>query len=912
MADSPMKSMMVNTFERPPTPPGKKKGPGTNVKVDTTSWEPKAAHKWLKKRDSGRDSSQRYRDKIKAEKAARKALASPNDPSATLSVHREQGGSLAQAIPDWTSGDAFPDVSRVYREHDGPSGREIVLGFDVQAAHESDGKRKANSPTPDAPAPQKRRQRSKPTVASFSAPEMPIAGPSSSHIAPPPSGRTSSPYAFSLPTHPDATSSNLIDVASRSRLTTTHVDSGVPPPIHPSYPWYGQGDAARDASFVPMPAFSTAAHSDRQDHNNVGVQTEELTPATNDTSVQTEQSIPTSHATSVQTDAIPPPPPRADQPGSYAYTEDPLRPKDLRSWQGQPYKSKAEDVFWPGGWVTKAPYQEDPKRPGVNIIPHDTKHTQLLARKVNDASQGSKYVQVFYYDKAEDPETCARKFARLLAEGISLHLIGFPKLFEETYLKWTIESFYSWLGVSKSQPYEAQDAFKRTNNGVKNENKPIHRNTQMEDFLDDVNLRAETVTSAIMDAPAVKSNVPLFVGALDHGHTAHMRNFHGDMYRRSIPSDVHHSENWCLYHTGGYFTYTHKDAEALGTWIRIVSGVKGWIFINTDDVKAAKNRKTFEDACEKVEANSVHCPDGVHRDMVWAYPGDILIQAPGQYHEVFTPIPTVTTGGHFYSLETMHLTEVELYYQHCTNATDTNHRHHSASLTAVMMINSLKDKGPQWYPKKSLMGLCLLITSPDTHYKHVYRDPDWHFRVAMQRQAAKKKKVKALPDVERMNDGVQALANARILQEKLGFEYTFKLNSKNKKYSNYAFSGKGLYDPGERVFLTADILDMFNQPVPDRQGEVHYDSSDYGPYKRKLAPKHPKDSSADDSDESESDTPLATTSKVSAGSSHSQNTLRVAKRARPRRILSPEAASLEEEEVDEGDKGDVEDSDGDL
>lgn len=66
------------------------------------------------------------------------------------------------------------------------------------------------------------------------------------------------------------------------------------------------------------------------------------------------------------------------------------------------------------------------------------------------------------------------------------------------------------------------------------------------------------------------------------------------------------------------------------------------------------------------------------------------IQPPGQFHEVYTPVPTVSTGGHFYSLDTMHLTEVIKKYDLDTDGVNTNHDHPSTTMTLAMMLNSVK------------------------------------------------------------------------------------------------------------------------------------------------------------------------------------------------------------------------------
>lgn len=42
----------------------------------------------------------------------------------------------------------------------------------------------------------------------------------------------------------------------------------------------------------------------------------------------------------------------------------------------------------------------------------------------------------------------------------------------------------------------------------------------------------------------------------------------------------------------------------------------------------------------------------------------ISIMPPGTWHVVYTPTPSYVTGGHFYTLESLHLTEFSRVYDH--------------------------------------------------------------------------------------------------------------------------------------------------------------------------------------------------------------------------------------------------------
>ena len=64
-------------------------------------------------------------------------------------------------------------------------------------------------------------------------------------------------------------------------------------------------------------------------------------------------------------------------------------------------------------------------------------------------------------------------------------------------------------------------------------------------------------------------------------------------------------------------------------------------------------------------------------------------QHPGCLHEVYTPIPSIVRGGHFYNYNSLHLTEVSRAIDYMTNASLSNQTHNSTPLTLVMMMLAL-------------------------------------------------------------------------------------------------------------------------------------------------------------------------------------------------------------------------------
>ena len=64
-------------------------------------------------------------------------------------------------------------------------------------------------------------------------------------------------------------------------------------------------------------------------------------------------------------------------------------------------------------------------------------------------------------------------------------------------------------------------------------------------------------------------------------------------------------------------------------------------------------------------------------------------QYPGCLHEVYTPVPSVVRGGHFYNYNSLHLTEVSRAIDLRSEDALSNQTHSSATLTLTMMLAAL-------------------------------------------------------------------------------------------------------------------------------------------------------------------------------------------------------------------------------
>lgn len=59
---------------------------------------------------------------------------------------------------------------------------------------------------------------------------------------------------------------------------------------------------------------------------------------------------------------------------------------------------------------------------------------------------------------------------------------------------------------------------------------------------------------------------------------------------------------------------------------------------------------------------------------------------PGIWHSVYTPTPSYCSGGHFYTYETLHLTEQSRHFDHTHGDFSTNANHHVERLLARMVL----------------------------------------------------------------------------------------------------------------------------------------------------------------------------------------------------------------------------------
>ena len=120
-----------------------------------------------------------------------------------------------------------------------------------------------------------------------------------------------------------------------------------------------------------------------------------------------------------------------------------------------------------------------------------------------------------------------------------------------------------------------------------------------------------------------------------------------------------------------------------------------------------KGYKTFKSRRQVYEASADYLSASANengfyskesdRYVVYGFEGDIMqvfyifnsIQPPGCLHEVYTPTPSITRGGHFYSYNSLHHTKFSRSLDILTEDSFSNQTHPSVSLTLMMMTAAL-------------------------------------------------------------------------------------------------------------------------------------------------------------------------------------------------------------------------------
>ncbi|KAG2747790.1 hypothetical protein P692DRAFT_20736971 [Suillus brevipes Sb2] len=350
---------------------------------------------------------------------------------------------------------------------------------------------------------------------------------------------------------------------------------------------------------------------------------------------------------------------------------------------------QSETIEWSDGRTTVLPcVWED----GVNICQEDVTFVKFLAQLPSSLPNSNNVIHVQYCDWSSKPMELRELVNATLRQGKCFLLHGLPKpapvMLDIDYL----ESY----GMSSMRPIVAHDAKER----VANFTYP-HTDSTIQQFIDNVN--NTNVIQCVLDLPFSQGGLPFFFSTLDHG-MVYGWNLTSTCKMQSVHPDNFLVKAWALLHHAGFLTYFHHDADGGNTYIKVENhnGVKFWCLAFPKDGHAISrttliaNFALFADL--KKNRNKIESKWDF--EVVTILPGDLLIQPPGQFHAVYTPVATFATGGHFYNHQYMHLTELSRYADHTKGTFFTNQIHeHSIATFQRMIINLpyLPSAVSKWY-----------------------------------------------------------------------------------------------------------------------------------------------------------------------------------------------------------------------
>ncbi|KAI5999285.1 hypothetical protein EDD15DRAFT_2193947 [Pisolithus albus] len=317
------------------------------------------------------------------------------------------------------------------------------------------------------------------------------------------------------------------------------------------------------------------------------------------------------------------------------------------------------------------------KKLGINTYapwfsPTDKKAVEHMAEAERAQEYPHMLVELEYDNSARSARSLMSKIEDAISCGCSVLVRGWEPSPPLSFMEEDIGLYRPTL----SQQVSVQDAVKRARQQARRSKadlSDVHRTVTIKEFIDLAKNEKECLN--LLDLPNTQPEIPIFLRPLSDNVNARSMTMN-DCYLpkegadrgkeffgvQTIHGDAERLRGWDLMTHGGFLTYPHHDAGGLSTYITVRSGTKVWGYFNVG-TSSTTTRKELFDAWDNIlsldqEMNFKKYPMGV----VLLEKGDTLIQPPGIPHMVYTPQSGLTSGGHFLSYSTMHLTEVSVAY----------------------------------------------------------------------------------------------------------------------------------------------------------------------------------------------------------------------------------------------------------
>ncbi|KAF8119959.1 hypothetical protein EV363DRAFT_1102755, partial [Boletus edulis] len=350
-----------------------------------------------------------------------------------------------------------------------------------------------------------------------------------------------------------------------------------------------------------------------------------------------------------------------------------LRPLDLVSAvRGVQVPESAQTVEWPGGLTTVLPtlVRED-----NNYLHYDASYVRIVAA-YPQATPDSQYIDFLEAPRSNDGYDLVLGIRKSLSRGRPVVVRNFEETSSFTF---TEDGLRRRFGISPNMLIDIHDTARR----VVDFAHPHVRGT-MSELINGINDPSQC--RFVLDIPLTHSAISQKICSLDDGLTIGWSQTQRDLpfEKRKVSSDNLAVRSWGLGHQAGTLTYPHQDADGDATYVIAMSGVKLWTFYFHRDPTLSRDR-LLNITSELCDPDAPRNQD-ISAETVHLYPGDLLIQPPAQVHSVYTPVASFTIGGHFYSYDSCHLTEMGRYFDVQRNGGLTNQMHHHALETLIRMV----------------------------------------------------------------------------------------------------------------------------------------------------------------------------------------------------------------------------------
>ncbi|KAJ3887359.1 hypothetical protein GG344DRAFT_80806 [Lentinula edodes] len=375
--------------------------------------------------------------------------------------------------------------------------------------------------------------------------------------------------------------------------------------------------------------------------------------------------------------------------------------------RGVEVHQSAKTQIWPNGLETILPTLiKEKENVSVNILACDEERVAWMADPKNQTPPSNSIVR--YLDrKLYKDKGIIEDIRKLTAWGSVVVVSGAIPDHGKDLLTLEEISYELGTGVSEGQVVSYHDLEKR----AYNPSNPYMECT-LPEFLN--NIKEVNKVGVVLDLPTNQQALPAPYNVLNDGRCSWTQTL--SQYRPMNPvfSDNFLSDAWILLHHAGILTNPHQDVDGEAVIWQVAGDrnnptPKIWGIMTFADPQAPclplrKLHRIITDICElRAKATAPKPKRGeiwpledpnlqwekCCLELIYAIPGDIIIQPPGTIHVVYTPAACITVGSQSFCYDTLHLTEFtrDLHRKHANHVT--NQAQQSINETLHRMVLAL-------------------------------------------------------------------------------------------------------------------------------------------------------------------------------------------------------------------------------